>query len=127
MEYQAYVLWAQAFVEYASHAIVLNNEKQGNDVLSETKDKLVEQRQNLLDCQKLVADQGIRNFFIDQELDLKSRIDSYEYIAEEDRKQADDYQQTYANFEKKYFKGLQEVIDELKEGFAGEAGVAMDE
>lgn len=121
------MLWAQAFADYASHAIVLNNEKQGNDVLSETKDKLVEQRKNLQDQQALIADSGIRDFFVNQELDLKARIETYEYIAEEDRKQADDYQQTLARFEQKYFKGLQEVIDELKQGYAGEAGVAMDE
>lgn len=63
-EYACYIAWAQCFVEYAQHAIVLNQEKQGNDVLGETKDKLIEKRQALLECQKLVEDEGVKNFFV---------------------------------------------------------------
>jgi hypothetical protein len=37
------------------------------------------------------------------------------------------YQETYAKFEQKYFSGLNEVISALKESYAGEAGVDMDD
>jgi hypothetical protein len=126
-EYASYIAWAQAFVEYAQHAIVLNQEKQGNDVLGETKEKLTEKRAALVECQKLIEDEGVKNFFINQELTLRSRIDDYEFIADEDLNQAKGYQETYAKFEQKYFSGLNDVIAALKESYAGEAGVDMDD
>jgi hypothetical protein len=87
-EYSEYIMWAQAFAEYAQYAIVLISENAGNDVLGDAKEKLIDQRQKLQDCAQLVKDENIVDFYSNAEESLRERINDYETICDFDHVQA---------------------------------------
>lgn len=71
-------------------------------------------------------DNGIVAFYNDSKSDLDSRLKSYEEIVQTDEKQATEFQKTYHDFEKIYFKKLSDVVKGVQGETANSQGVKME-